>query len=373
MLTNKRLQSYLHDMSHELFYSELYQNMIEKGTDLLIERFRGYVKECRHIADNLRGVIRTRRCVADKGAIASKNIVGVDAGHNGVHFRFAYVPIYNAVAVLFEGMELKGEPLCVSGPPDIWAVDDEPERRENLLHMALEYYVARRAVELWNPDYLIIDGGIVLNPRLHPNSSDPSEYRYDFTYTVMQALELLRVCKENNILVLGFVKRSCMNYYGRLLGYEKFRDATFLSLIMSEGEYTEPFPMKNKVSESYARIAEELGMDVDVAEVYSSYVKTWIIPFRIEIPSFNLDMLDEAISFVASSANVMGIPYPIHEADRYTRISKPFSNIHTLNFFAKAVELVKRGELTSEELNFLLLQHGEFWALTDASKGSREP
>lgn len=372
MLANNKMHpKILHDIGHELVYSELYQNMIEKGTDLLIERFRGYVKECRHVAENLRGIIRTRRCIADRGMLASRRIVGVDAGHNGVHFRFAYVPIYNAVAVLFEGMEFKGEPLCVSGPPDIWAVDDEPERRENLLHMALEYYVAKKAVELWNPDYLIIDGGIVLNPRLYPNNSDSSEYRYDFTYTVIQALELLRVCEENDVLILGFVKRSCMNYYGRLLGYEKFRDAIFLSLIMDENEYTEPFPMKNKVSESYVKIAEELG--IEVSDVYSSYVKTWVIPFRIEIPSFNLDMLEEAVSLIVSSANVMGIPYPIHEADRYTRISKPFSNIHTLNFFAKAVELVKRGELTSEELNFLLLQHGEYWALADTTnKGSWE-
>jgi len=352
-------------MDHELVYSELYQDMIEKGTDLLIERFRGYVKECRHVAESLKNFIRIKNCLVDKGLLASKRIVGVDAGHNGVHFRFAYVPIYNAVAVLFEGMELKGEPLCIAGPPDIWAVDDEPERRENLLHMALEYYAARRAVELWRPNYLIIDGGIVLNPRLHPNNSDSSDYRYDFTYTVMQALELLRVCMENDILVLGFVKRSCMNYYGSLLGYDKFRDVTFLSLIMNEGDYTEPFPIRNKVSESYARIARDLSIDVCMAEIYSSYVKTWIIPFRIEIPSFNLDRFEEAISLIIASANVMGIPYPIHEADRYTRISKPFSNIHTLNFFAKAVELVKRGELTSEELNFLLLQHGEYWALTD--------
>lgn len=352
------------EADRELVYSKLYRAMIEEGTALLIERFKGYVKEFRVAIENLKDEVKVKQVYYNPDLFTSKFIVGVDAGHNGVHFRFAYVPIYNAVAILFEGSNIKGEPFCVCGPPDIWAVDDEPERRENLLHMALEYYVARRAVELWNPDYMLIDGGIVLNPRLYPSLSDGKEYRSDFIYTVMQALELLRVCRDKNVLLVGFVKRSCMNYYGKLLGFRRFRDTVFLSYVMGKGSYTEPFPVANKVSSSYVKVAEELGLNRDLPKVYSSYVKTWVLPYRIEIPRFNLDRLEEAASLVYASANVMGIPYPIHEADRYTRISKPFSNIHTLSFFAKAVELVKRGELTSEELNMLLLQHGEFWALT---------
>ncbi|MEM3793993.1 MAG: hypothetical protein QXS76_03690, partial [Candidatus Bathyarchaeia archaeon] len=50
-------------------------------------------------------------------------------------------------------------------------------------------------------------------------------------------------------------------------------------------------------------------------------------------------------------------------ADRYTRITRPTSNIHTLVLFSKALDLVRRGEISPEDLDMLLLQYGEGWAL----------
>jgi hypothetical protein len=64
-------------------------------------------------------------------------------------------------------------------------------------------------------------------------------------------------------------------------------------------------------------------------------------------------------------ADPVGIPYPVHEADRYTRITRPTANMHTLVLFAKALDLVKKGDLDPTDLDMLALQYGESWSLKD--------
>jgi len=352
--------------SAETIHVGLYHDLIDNGTDGVLEKLKEYAADRRKIVEQLHGRIKLH--TAPRGAdVASGRIVGADAGRNGTNYRFAFVPIYGAVAVLVDNWKIIEEPLCASGAPDVWPTEKDADRRESLLHMALEYHVAKKAVEKWSPAYLFFDGGLVLNPRLHIKFGDSDEYRGDFIFTVITALSLLETCKKRGVGVVGFVKRTQMNHFCRVLNITPIRDAILLNSIMKTGEYITPFAMKNTVTKTYQRFAQKLELGESIAEIYSSYIKTGQTPpYRIEVPFFCLNKIEEIASVLLTMADPEGIPYPVHEADRYTKITKPTSNIHALLLYTKALDLVKRGQLDPADLDLFILQYGEQWSLHES-------
>ena len=100
--------------------------------------------------------------------------------------------------------------------------------------------------------------------------------------------------------------------------------------------------------------------------MYTGYIKTCHAPpYRIEVPLFCLNKMKELASILLTMADPQGIPYPIHEADQCTQISRPTSNIHTLVLYSKALDLVKEGVLDPADLDLLILQYGEQWSLRE--------
>jgi hypothetical protein len=347
----------------EMPYVKLYQELVDTGTELLLSRLKTYRREVYKLVEEVKDRLKIYKAVYDKNGPASSRVVGVDAGRNGTEYKFAYIPLYGAIAVLVENWGIVDEPLCVTGPPDIWTSELDPDRRESLLHMALEYHVAARAVEKWKPDYLLLDGGIVLNPKLYPGFQASPQYEGDFYFTVITVLELLNTCRMLQVPVLGFVKRTHMNFYSSSMRNSQIRDSTLMNFILKDGEYSEPFRVENVVTESYRTVAENLRYGGDLPVIYSSYIKTGSTPFRVEVPMFCLNKLEELMSIVYTMASFDGVPYPIHEADRLSRITRPTSNIHSLVLYSKALELVESGEMELKDLDLLLLEYGESWTL----------
>ncbi len=347
----------------ETIYTGLYHDLIDNGTDSVLEKLKEYAAYRRKIVEQLYGRIKLHSARRDVD-IASRKIVGADAGRNGTNYRFAFVPIYGAVAVLVDNWKITEEPLCAAGAPDVWPSEKDADRRESLLHMALEYHVAKKAVEKWNPAYIFFDGGLVLNPRLHIKFGGSDEYRGDFIFTLITALSLLETCKRRGVGVVGFVKRTQMNYFYSTCNMTPMRDTIILNSLMNTGEYIEPFQIKNMVTKTYQQFADKFEFDESIAEIYSSYIKTGQTPpYRIEVPLFCLDKIEEIASILLTMADPEGIPYPVHEADRYTKITKPTSNIHALLLYTKALDLVKKGELDPADLDLFILQYGEQWSL----------
>ena len=349
----------------ETVHVGLYEALLGKGTDGVLEKLKDYASERRRLNVELRNKVKLQKAIYDE-ASASKRIVGADAGRNGTNYRFAFVPLYGAVAVLVDNWKIIEEPICVSGAPDIWPTERDPDRRESLLHMALEYHVARRAVEQWHPDYIVFDGGLVLNPRLHTKRGDSTEYRQDFVFTVLTALSFLDTCKKEGVNVVGFVKRTQMSRLYSVFGTPPMRDSVFLNPLMELGDYTDLFLIKNLVTNTYQRLAEEFGLGKDLVDMYTGYIKTCQAPpYRIEVPLFCLNNMKEIASMLLTMADPEGIPYPIHEADQYTKISRPTSNIHTLVLYSKALDFVRKGLLDPADLDLLILQYGEQWSLRE--------
>jgi len=128
--------------------------------------------------------------------------------------------------------------------------------------------------------------------------------------------------------------------------------------------------MKGFVVESYKKKAETMQIPPqDIAKItnfYSVYIRTGLTtPYRLELPEFCLDWLEEIATILYTTSEEDGLPFAITEADNLTRITSNLSNIRTLMLYSKALDLVENGEMDAEDLNLLALQHGESWTIRD--------
>ena len=337
-------------------------SLIESGIDDTLKKIAALAGERRSAVERSRDRILVRNASIDEG-VCSKRIVGVDAGRNGHNLQLAFIPLYGAIAVLAENWNVVDSLSC-AGASDIWTVERDPDKRENLLHMALEYHAAKKSLEAWHPDYLLFDGALVLNPRLRSYPSDSVGYREDFRFTAITALDLLHTCQEKGIPVMGFVKRTKMNRLHGLLGLPPMRDLALLNVLLGSREYVDPFLVDNPMALALYRMAEEMEVCGERLRIYTTYIRTSPKSvYRVEIPEFCLDRIEELLSIAFLMADPDGIPYPIHEADRLSKMTGAASNIHLLALFEKTMDLIKAGSLSPEDLDLFTPQYGDYWSL----------
>ncbi|HYB92629.1 MAG TPA: hypothetical protein VED00_00580, partial [archaeon] len=74
----------------ETIYTGLYHDLIDNGTDSVLEKLKEYAAHRRKIVEQLYGRIKLHSARRDVD-IASRKIVGADAGRNGTNYRFAFV------------------------------------------------------------------------------------------------------------------------------------------------------------------------------------------------------------------------------------------------------------------------------------------
>ncbi|HYB92846.1 MAG TPA: DNA double-strand break repair nuclease NurA [archaeon] len=354
----------------ETIHADLYQNLIDEGTDLIIEHLKAYNVKRKEIMKKCMELVKIKEAKCDE-KLANTRIIASDAGNNGVDFRSAFAPLYAATAIVSEGWDIFDEPVCKAGKPDLWADEFKPEGREALLSAKTQFDVTRHAITKWKPKYAVIDGTILLNIKLMPDTNPGVAYLKDYDETLESAVRLIHSCWKSNVPLVGFVKRTRLNQISRKLGVEKIRDTALLDLILRGGQYTEPIDvMGGNVVDAYKKKSIELKMDSDFIDnclnIYSVYIRTGLTtPFRLELPKYSLNQLPEICSIIYTTCEEDGIPYAIREVDGMTKITTTLSNIRTLMLFSKAFDLVKKGEMEPEDLNLLALQYGETFGLCD--------
>jgi len=325
---------------------------------------------------SLRGRIEVRRLVQDED-IASLRVVASDAGNNGADFRSAFIPLYASAAISAEGWKIIDDPIFRVGDPEIWPDEFRSHDRESLLASKIQFEVTAEAIEIWKPKYVLLDGSLLVNFWLLPSLfGSTREYEEDFNSTVTRSVELLLKCYEEDIPIAGFVKRTRMNDICAEVGVPKMRDTALLDLLLNLGEYTAPRPIsaRNPVIDRYRRVCQNMGVPEgqidDILGIHFSYIKTGLTtPFRLEIPRYCLNSLDEVGTLIfTTSEEESGIPFVINEVDNITRITATTSNIRTLMIYSKMLDLVKRGEMAPEDMNLLALQYGESWVLRDGER-----
>ena len=179
-------------------------------------------------------------------------------------------------------------------------------RRECLLlETALEFLGGGGEVEA-----LLLDGPLTLDqwPR---RSLDVK----GFLQLRSRLGQLVDLCEELGIPLAGVVKRPSGRQLQRALGLEgSYSDAYLLSLAMSAGEATEPFPLGGGSGLGFA--------------VYSAYLRLsgrWDAPpVRLDVPQWCLDQMGGLSDYCYYYALDSGLPLPIVKADEATKISDGF-------------------------------------------------
>ncbi|RJS84065.1 DNA double-strand break repair nuclease NurA [Candidatus Bathyarchaeota archaeon] len=356
----------------ETLHADLYHMLIDEGTDIIIQQLKEYNKRRRDLLVRIRDRVRIKKATYDDKWASNIRVVASDAGNNGVDLRSAFIPLYASTALLASGWSIIDEPIFKAGKPDVWAEEFRTEQRESLLAFEIQYEVTEEAVERWEPDFVLVDGSLLLNFWLSPSPDSTKDYIEDFKRTLLSSISLLHYCYEKNIPIAGFVKRTRINHMCRKLRVSKLRDTALMDLILGLGEYTVPEEaMKGRIVNEYRKEAEKLGIPgrkiLEFTSIYSSYIRTgFTTPFRLELPKYCLNRLDEICKMVfTTSEEESGIPFSISEADRLTKVTTNISNIRTLMIYSKALDLVRKGEMEMQDLTLLALQHGEPWTLTD--------
>jgi hypothetical protein len=355
----------------ETIHPNLYQKLIDNGTDLIIKQLKTYNAQRKELAKTIRDKIQVKQLEQDEN-LAKTRIVASDAGNNGVDLRSAFAPLYASTAIVAEGWKIVDEPICKVGEPALWSTEFRAQSRESLLASKVQFEVTTEAVVKWNPKYVVVDGTLLLNYGLLPFGHSTESYSKDFDSTLTSAINMLYTCYKSNIPIVGFVKRTQRTNLCESFGGGQIRDTALLDLLLRKGQFTAPESktMAGLVVELYRKKAEEMKIpspDLEkMTNFYSAYIRTGLAtPFRLELPEFCLDRTSEIGTILYTTSEEYGLPFAIHEVDHLTRITSNLSNIRTLMLYSKALDLVENGEMDSEDLNLLALQHGEPWTIRD--------
>jgi hypothetical protein len=356
----------------ETLHSDLYQQLIDEGTDVIVRQLNAYNQSRKKLVKEVRSKIKVKKLNHDEKA-ASIRIVASDAGNNGVDLRSAFLPLYASTALTAEGWSIIDEPIFEAGKPDVWSDEYRPQERESLLAAKIQYMITEEAVERWEPELVVFDGTLTMHFWLLPISASTPEYSRDSKETLRSAVSLLNTCYMRDIPIVGFAKRTRVNQVCRAFGKPKMRDTALMDLVLRLGECTEPEPKPTRgyVINNYRKMAEEFGVPrpaiSKITNFYSSYIRTGLMtPFRLEIPEYCLDRLEKIGTVLfTTSEEESGMPFALNEADRLTKVTTSISNIRTLMLYSKALDLVEKGEMELQDLNLLALQHGEPWAIND--------
>ncbi|MEM3736501.1 MAG: DNA double-strand break repair nuclease NurA [Candidatus Bathyarchaeia archaeon] len=365
----------------ETIHPLLYEKIVHECADKLVAELKGHLELLRSSLEMCRSQVEVES-IGDKNA-SEENIrlVASDAGNKGVDLRMGFLPLCAATAIVTEGWEIKETPLCsIPEEAEVWSNEAWLPQRESLLTFKLQFEVTRRGVEKYKPKLALVDGSLALHPRLKELEAKGSQgFKKDYSEAVEEAVKMLRTCYKAGIPVVGFVKRTRTNIIARKLRLDKVRDTALLNFILMPGCYTKPLreqenPKFMEVISDYKKKAIALGLTSkeveDITDLYTAYIRTgYYTPFRLEFPRYCLNALPWVASVLYSTAYEDGVPFAIREVDQLTKISYEVSNLRTLAIYSRAMELVKKGELTPEELEVFALQFGELWALRDMGLG----
>jgi len=363
----------------ETVHPDLYRDVIDYSTDLILERLKKYNEDRKRVLKKVKEKLTIRQAYHDEELAKETLVVSSDAGNNGAEFRSAYAPLYSSVAIATRGWGIIDEPIKVSGKGELWSSEYRPKERESILAMKLQFDVTLDAARKWGPELIVFDGSLLLHWGLIPSADGfrTKGYWRDFRDAAVSAMKLLRFCYEGGIAITGFVKRTrstIISSHIRGLPQELkyIRDTVLLDLVLRLGQYTylEVEHPGGGVVNQYKIAGKEIGLSAEevdsLTNLQSTFIRTGLAtPYRLETPQYCLKELDKMATILFTTSEETGIPFGVNEADNLTKMTNTISNLRSLMLFSKALDLVDKGEMEPEDLNLLALQYGEPWTLRE--------
>ena len=207
----------------------------------------------------------------------------------------------------------------------------------SVVRQKLEIETAKKSVEKFKPEILLLDGSIV--PHYATRPSQNSVVYKDYEELMASYQELYRMCKDNNVLLAGVVEDSRNERYCELVkknlldtGIEKTininpiievlaktRDTAFLFWVLNEHERTRTFDY----SDDFA--SHPILKDFVFRNFYSFYLKTAKMdrPIRVDfMDKEKEDWLASVLLAISGQHSRYGFPSVIIEADNIARMSE---------------------------------------------------
>lgn len=192
-------------------------------------------------------------------------------------------------------------------------------RRETKLYETARAFIAENA----SPQLVLIDG-----PLAFSNWWGIAGKKRDRHRLVTAVNRFLNLCKEENIVVAGVVKRPSARYLVYHVGLKDETDLpdTFILLqSLRPGERTGVFSPRLALRRVIRAAPLMESIDCPIYSFYGRFSRDWFIPpLRIDLPAYSLSYLNEVADYCYWSGFHNGVPLPIIRADEEVRISKRF-------------------------------------------------
>ncbi len=205
----------------------------------------------------------------------------------------------------------------------------------SIVRQKLEIETAKKAVEKFAPDILLLDGSIVPHYATKPSQNSLTYKDYEDLMASYQ--ELYKICQENKVLLAGVVEDSRNERYCDLVKKNilnkpidsntnpmievlaKTRDTSFLFWVLNEHERTRTFDY----SDDFAK--HPILKDFVFRNFYSFYLKTAKMdkPIRVDFMEKEKDdWLASVVLSISGQHSRYGFPSVIIEADNIARMSE---------------------------------------------------
>ena len=204
----------------------------------------------------------------------------------------------------------------------------------SIVRQKLEIETAKKAVEIFKPDILLLDGSIVPHYATKPSQNSLTYKDYEELMSSYQ--ELYKICQENKILLAGVVEDSRNERYCNLVKQNllresqknsgqiievlaKSRDTSLLFWVLEEHERTKTFDY----SDDFWK--HPILKDFVFKNFYSFYLKTARMdrPIRVDFMDKEKDdWLSSVLLSISGQHSRYGFPSVIIEADNIAKMSE---------------------------------------------------
>jgi hypothetical protein len=250
------------------------------------------------------------------------HVAGVDAGSQVLPLASRRYAVISALTYsLPSGKSYFLEPESFSLPYKI--AGEKMHSVVNIRREAKLFETAHRFLEENGTDLLLIDG-----PLAFSNWWSMAGTEKDRVRLINAINSLLKTCMEDEVPVVGVVKRPTARYLIYEYGLERetdLSDSFFLLQTLNPGERTDIFSPRSAMRKA---VRTSLFMDALGCPIYSFYgrfSREWNIPpLRLDLPAFSLGNIEEIANYCYSTSFWEGIPLPIIRADEEVKITRKF-------------------------------------------------
>ena len=331
------------------FFKEFLSQLVGKKVSNEVEQLIELVFERKKMLEKIRENIKIERVEKmDIQKIKNLLIFGVDSGSNGINLEGFYLSFMTAFSFPTSS---SAEPLMTGNIKRIFGEED-PSRRVRVCREMLMFSLAEKTIRDFSPDYIFIDGPLVLNDWLIPTISDSKSYELEFKGCIDSLNSLLKVAKMNGTKVIGIVKRIYSRTVVDTMS-KQLTDSLLLNPIMSIGDATLSNQIRDRAILKKYRVTKRF---------YSFFLKsgTRTSVIRVEFPEWCIESEKEIKSIVYALSDIKtGVPIPILEADSLTKVSNTYLNMIYMRYFTKFLERIKKERFGEQELDIVLPKYGE--------------